>query len=295
MSKTVKIITLIIILSAGMFFSASLHAEEPVIDIKTSGYQGDAVFATIADPDSNIIGAAFWNNLEYKLFNKGPVLQAILSIPVEAAPGESSIKFLLTKDKGMDGYSSFEIIKTVNIKAKKFPAQYLTLSKTQKQNYHSKTKDDEDDILDARIMTYSNERLWKGNFTSPCRGPVVTQLGTRRYHNGEYYNFHKGIDIAAPQGAPVCAAGSGKVVFAKYIPVVYGNTIVVDHGQGVTSLYIHLSKMEVKENQDVKKNQLIGRVGATGTSSGPHLHWGLFVNGEAVNPQCFYNMPEEFK
>lgn len=269
---------------------APLQAE-PIVELQSLYRQGDVIFATIKGIDEKAAGTVSFLGNEYPFFNDGGYMRVILPIPVETKPGKAQIKFLIK-----NGENKTEIKKNIIVKSKKFPAQYLSLPAKQKQNYHSKTKDDEDDVLDAKIMTSSGKKLWSGNFLSPCKGPVVTVLGTRRFHNGEYYNYHKGTDIAAPQGAPVYAPGAGKVVFVKYIPAVYGKTIVIDHGWGITSLYLHLSKMEVKENETVKKGQVIARVGTTGTmGSGPHLHWGIFAFGETLNPQCFYDLPEEFK
>lgn len=263
----------------------------PDVSVKSSCLQSEAVFVSIKKPDGNLSGSVSFLDNEYIFFNDGSFLRAVVSIPVNAKTGLAQIKFNLK-----NGAEKIEIKKNITIKKKTFPAQYLTLPVQQKQNYHSKTKDDIDEVLDAKIMTCTEEKLWSGNFISPCKGAIVTVLGTQRYHNGKYYNFHKGTDIAAPAGAAVYAPGAGKVVFVKNIPIVYGKTIVIDHGWGITSLYLHLSKTEVKENDIVKKGQTIGRVGATGTvSSGPHLHWSIFAFGEAINPQCFYNLPEEFR
>lgn len=292
MKKIIILTFLILTFFAGAYAGAPAQ-DEPAIIVKSSCLQGDVIFVTIDGRNNNLTGEVFFLENEYKMFNTrvygNTPLQVILPIPVNAKAGKAEIKFSFNP-------GAVKVTKAITIKPKKFPAQYLSLPKVQKQNYHSKAKDDTDEILDAKIMTCTGKKLWSGNFAPPCKGATVTLLGTQRYHNGEYYNFHKGVDVAAPAGAPVYAPGAGKVVFTKNIPVVYGKTIVLDHGCGITSLYLHLSKIEVKENQEVKKGQLIGRVGSTGTAaSGPHLHWGMFVFGEAVEAQCFYNLPEEFR
>jgi len=291
MKKNILILMIIFTIGASGALAIAGGMPLPEVSVKSSCLQSEAVFVSIKNPEGNLSGSASFLGNEYTLFNDGEFLRVIMPILVKAKTGSAQIKFSLK-----NGNEIIEIKKNIIIKKKSFPSQYLTLPGWQKQNYHSKSKDDIDEILDAKIMTCTEKKLWSGNFISPCKGPIVTALGTQRYHNGEYYNFHKGVDIAAPTGAPVAAPGAGKVVFVKYIPAVYGNTIVIDHGCGITSLYLHLSKIEVKENEMVKKGQVIGRVGATGTaSSGPHLHWSIFAFGEGVNPQCFYNLPEEFR
>lgn len=294
-----KIITiLLLIITVGACHGMPSQAQ-PEISVKSSCLQSEAVFVSVKNTDGNLSGSVLFLGNEYAAFNDGGFLRVIAPIFVRAKTGLAQIKIVLKNNNnaaGTEPYPPLQIIRSIIVKKKTFHAQYLTLPAKQKQNYHSKTKDDIDEVLDAKIMTNTPKKLWSGNFISPCKGEIVTALGTQRYHNGEYYNFHKGTDIAAPAGAPVYASGAGKVVFVKDIPIVYGKTIVIDHGWGITSLYLHLSKIEAKENQIIKKGQIIGRVGATGTAaSGPHLHWSIFAFGEAVNPQCFYNLPEEFR
>src|SRR6185436_13659701 len=97
--------------------------------------------------------------------------------------------------------------------------------------------------------------------------------------------FHRGVDLRAGLGAPVHAAQAGKVALARYFSSFNdnGNVVFLDHGQGVVSAYLHLSKLLVKEGQAVSAGQAVGLVGSTGRSTGPHLHWSIFINGVAVD------------
>jgi hypothetical protein len=115
---------------------------------------------------------------------------------------------------------------------------------------------------------------------------ISSPFGVRRYINGRYTGFHKGVDFAAPEGTPVYAVLSGKVVLARNLTLP-GNTIVIDHGWGLMTLYAHLSKIEVKEGQFVKQGMEIGKVGSTGRSTGPHLHFGVYIHDIAVEPLDF--------
>jgi murein DD-endopeptidase MepM/ murein hydrolase activator NlpD len=99
-----------------------------------------------------------------------------------------------------------------------------------------------------------------------------------------YQYFHKGVDFSIPTGTPVKAMNSGKIIFAKSGLNVYGVAMVVDHGQGVTSCYFHLNKLLKKEGETVEKGEIIAESGATGWATGPHLHFGLYLQGEAVDP-----------
>ncbi len=120
----------------------------------------------------------------------------------------------------------------------------------------------------------------------PCEGPRSTTFGQRRIFNGQSRNPHNGMDIPAPEGAPVVAAGEAKVIdVGDYF--FSGNTVILDHGRGLLSLYAHLSAVEVVAGDRVATGARIGRVGATGRVTGPHLHFSVFLNSVAVDPGLF--------
>jgi murein DD-endopeptidase MepM/ murein hydrolase activator NlpD len=149
--------------------------------------------------------------------------------------------------------------------------------------------DYEFDRVAAFKRTVTPERLWNGTFLHPSDGPITTSFGVRRYYNGEWAEdyYHRGLDYAAPQGAPVVAAADGRVTLIGRVSEgfeLHGNTVGIDHGQGVTTIYLHLSRIDVREGQMVRAGEVIGGIGSTGISTGPHLHWGFYVNGEAVDP-----------
>jgi murein DD-endopeptidase MepM/ murein hydrolase activator NlpD len=109
-------------------------------------------------------------------------------------------------------------------------------------------------------------------------------FGVKRYYNGKFSgNYHKGIDQRSPQGRPIKAIADGQVILASSFHL-HGGTVGLDHGQGITSIYIHQSKLLVKPGQLVKQGDVIGHVGSTGFASGPHLHWGLYIHGTPVDP-----------
>ncbi|MGK7900282.1 MAG: M23 family metallopeptidase [Hormoscilla sp.] len=133
------------------------------------------------------------------------------------------------------------------------------------------------------------QKFWDGAFKRPHRGPVTTVFGVRRYYNGEFaFNYyHRGVDYAGETGSPVLAPAAGRVALVGLESrgfELHGNTIGIDHGQGVLSIFMHLNRVDVKEGDLVAAGQVIGGVGATGASTGPHLHWGLYVHGKSVDP-----------
>ncbi|HVF84576.1 MAG TPA: M23 family metallopeptidase [Abditibacteriaceae bacterium] len=126
--------------------------------------------------------------------------------------------------------------------------------------------------------------LWQGSWIMPTAGASSSAYGRRRYVNGRWWGQHNGADVKAPSGTPVRAANGGRIVLTEYLPTLRGNCIVVDHGCNVFSIYMHLSKSLVTVGQSVGRGQVIGRVGATGFATGPHLHWEVRVGWEPVDP-----------
>jgi lysostaphin len=133
------------------------------------------------------------------------------------------------------------------------------------------------------------DKMWDGKFIAPNKGATGSPYGVRRYYNGVFANdyYHRGLDYKGGYGSPVVSPAGGKVALVGYEKQgfrVHGNVVGVDHGQGVVSIFLHLSRINVKEGQILEAGDIIGAIGSTGASTGPHLHWGLYVNGAAVDP-----------
>ena len=129
----------------------------------------------------------------------------------------------------------------------------------------------------------TGEKLWEGSFIHPVEGEVSGRFGVKRILNGQPRSPHSGEDFKAPQGTPVQVSNTGRVVMTgDYF--FSGRSIIVDHGLGCYSMYFHLHEIMVKPGDRVEKGAIIGLVGATGRATGPHLHWGIRINGARVNP-----------
>ncbi|MDN5332022.1 MAG: hypothetical protein PWP45_1247 [Tepidanaerobacteraceae bacterium] len=133
-----------------------------------------------------------------------------------------------------------------------------------------------------------NKRLAATPSIWPVQGRITSRFGYRRSPFGKSTEFHDGIDIAAPYGSAVKATADGRVTFAGY-RAGYGYTVEISHGYGCETAYSHLSKISVREGQYVNKGQTIGKVGSSGRSTGPHVHYMVKVNGSLVNPEKFLN------
>ncbi|MGQ4646725.1 peptidoglycan DD-metalloendopeptidase family protein [Lyngbya aestuarii] len=133
------------------------------------------------------------------------------------------------------------------------------------------------------------QKFWSGSFLKPSSGRVSTVFGVRRYYNGVFADdyYHRGVDYAAGTGSVVVAPAAGKVALVGRVSEgfrLHGNTVGIDHGQGVLSIMLHLNQIDVKQGDFVQAGQRIGTVGSTGAATGPHLHWGLYVQGQSIDP-----------
>ncbi len=149
--------------------------------------------------------------------------------------------------------------------------------------------DFEFDRVDAFKQTVSPEKLWAGPLLRPSNGDITTIYGVRRYYNGVFAQdyYHRGVDYADDVGTPIKAPAAGRVGLVGREAdgfAINGNCVGLDHGQGLTSMYLHLSKIYVKPGDQVQAGQTIGALGGTGAATGPHLHWGLYVHGQSIDP-----------
>ena len=216
-----------------------------------------------------------WQNKTVPAFRSGDGWVAILGVDLDAEPGEHRAKVVGTDT---------EI--TVDVVAKKFPTaqvsvddRFVNLSKADLERSARESK--ETDAIYERITT---DIVPDEAFTIPITGDTSgTNFGERRVLNGQPRAPHSGADLKASTGTPVHAANRGRVVLAKSL-FFTGNTVILDHGVGIYSLYAHLSRIDVKDGDIVKNGQVVGLVGATGRVTAPHLHWGMRVQGARVNP-----------
>ncbi|HEX4169464.1 MAG TPA: M23 family metallopeptidase [Bryobacteraceae bacterium] len=143
---------------------------------------------------------------------------------------------------------------------------------------------DERDTVSTFLKEVSPVRYWTEPFETPIPGCVTSPFGVTRLNNGKLTgDFHAGLDQRGPFGSPIHAVTDGVVKVVQQFSL-HGGTVAIDHGQGLESMYLHMSKFKAKEGQAVKKGDVIGYVGSTGRSTGPHLHWALYVYGEPVSP-----------
>lgn len=133
--------------------------------------------------------------------------------------------------------------------------------------------------------TRADGNWFRQEFIWPATGPISGVFGSQRYYNGEPRRPHYGVDVAAPTGTPIVAPAGGVVTLADMDMYFEGGLVFLDHGQGVTSLMMHMSRIDVKAGDRVEQGDVLGAVGGTGRATGPHLHWGLYWRGAWLDPQ----------
>ena len=141
----------------------------------------------------------------------------------------------------------------------------------------------ESELLSQIYDIFTLQWYGEGPFIIPSEGEANDNFGERRIFNNEPRSPHSGVDISSPHGAPVKASNSGMVALAKNLYFA-GNTVIIDHGLGVFTSYLHFSKILAKRGDMVRKGDIIGEIGATGRVTGPHLHWGVKVSGSRIDP-----------
>ena len=206
---------------------------------------------------------------------------AVAGIPLDQAPGAAELTVTLAD--GSTREVAFEVGE----------ADYATQRLTVPNRRHV-TPDPADlerigrerEIIDAALARFSETATPALAFDPPVPGRRSSSFGLRRFFNGQPRSPHKGMDIAAAQGTPITTPLPGRVL-ATGDYFFNGNTVIVDHGQGLITLYCHLERIDVAEGEELAAGAGLGTVGATGRVTGPHLHWGVYLNGTAVDPSLF--------
>lgn len=208
-------------------------------------------------------------------------LHGLIGVDLEKPPGKYDWT-VSWKNKAGEVVACSE---TVTVKTGKFPTEQLKVEKqfVEPDPEQQKRAEEDQKKMKAIYETVTPEQLWDGAFHLPLKDVTTGgNFGRRRILNGQARSPHAGVDFPAMKGTPVFAAQRGKVVLAEEL-YYSGNTIVIDHGYGIYTLYAHLSEIDAKPGETVKSNVEIGKVGATGRVTGPHLHWGLTVEHARVN------------
>jgi murein DD-endopeptidase MepM/ murein hydrolase activator NlpD len=210
--------------------------------------------------------------------------KAVVGLSLSLAPG----KHLLRVENAQDVHEL-----PVTVSSKKYPAQHLTL-KDQRQvdpSAEDLVRIAQDKlIIERAFASWSESPVPALRFSLPANGRLSSGFGLRRYFNGQARAPHSGLDIAAPLGTPVTAPAPATVI-ATGDYFFNGKTVFLDHGQGVISMYNHLNRVSVMPGTKLERGEVIGEIGLTGRTTGPHLHWTVSLNNTRVDPALFVEIP----
>ncbi len=230
---------------------------------------------------TQVEGEWLGRKLEFFRGQNGQAWFALTGVDVEAPVGPSTLHLTMHGSGGRP----VDLSRTLEI----HPAHYRTGSLTVAPKFVEPDAESLQEIkaeaeLKKNIFAVSAaEPLWSSSFRAPVSAPPTDSFGTRRMFNGKLASIHKGMDFRAATGTPVHAANSGLVVLAR--PLYYeGNCVVIDHGFGLYTISMHLSRIDVKEGQSVATGEMLGLSGATGRVTGPHLHWAVRWRDAYLDP-----------
>ena len=279
-----RLSVMLVILFASIFplnFFPHVQGLPAGIQGQLSGKQGDVLVVTLpvnGHPE-NVVGHLL--NREIIFFPVGKNEYAgLLGLDMQDKPGHHTLTIDLTYPDHKDRQSVKVFLMKGDFKVQhlKLPKKMVDLDKKTLARVKKEKKE-----LHHAFETVLPEPLWNSTFIEPVHGRISGRFGSRRFINGQARSPHSGEDIAAPDGTPVVAMNSG-VVRLTMDHFFTGKGVVLDHGLGLFSMYFHLSEVDVTEGHKVEKGQPIGKVGATGRATGPHLHWGVRLNGSRIDP-----------
>jgi murein DD-endopeptidase MepM/ murein hydrolase activator NlpD len=238
--------------------------------------QGDVVRIDVAgDADGPISGTIFGSDLSFSFDGANSRWSAIAGVDLETKPGQ----YRLRVDRGDVGAS-----RLVQVHARQFRVRRLRVPETfVNPPPEALVQIDHDSKALAAAYAQRTPRRWSGAFGLPVDGAPTSNFGTRSYYNGRVRSPHAGVDFTSEPGTPIRASNHGTVALAA--PLYFtGNTVIIDHGARLFSVFAHLSEFQVKAGDVVMPDTIVGLVGATGRVTGPHLHWSVRLNGARVDP-----------
>jgi murein DD-endopeptidase MepM/ murein hydrolase activator NlpD len=244
---------------------------------------GDVLKLDIRPPDGITMVTARWSDRDVPLVRQADgTWRGLFGIDAEMAPGPKVLALRGTRPTGpaVEGTHTFDVApKAVRTRRIRVNPKFVDPPKSAWPRIQEETE-----LLNALFRKPpSPERLWTLNAVRPVEGVAVSGFGVRSVLNGQPRGPHNGLDLAAVTGTPVYAPTPAVVVYAR--PFYYsGNTVILDHGHGLFSTMAHLSVIDVKEGAPVTQGALLGKVGATGRVTGPHLHWAVRLHGDRVDP-----------
>lgn len=241
--------------------------------------------AVLALPEGPQIPSASYNQKPVMVLRDQDTWKAVVGIGLKEKPGTKILQ-------GQSNGKAFEL--SFEIKDKEYESQYLTIKNKRQVNPNEqdlkRIRQDRKE-MDTALSLFTPTDSMSLTFQVPVTGRQSSSFGLRRFFNQQPRNPHSGMDIAAPEGTPIVAPAAG-VVAATGDYFFNGNTVLIDHGLGLVTMYCHLSEISVKPGDRLDPGEPLGLVGATGRVTGAHLHWGVSLNRAMVDPALFLGVSQ---
>jgi hypothetical protein len=284
MAKTLLGVQIAIFLTISTLQGISQQADSVTWEPRDLANGSPALFVVKTSATSAVSGQ--WQSHPLSFFYANNSWYALAGVDVEVAPGSYPLTIEI---KDADG-NPRTLHRSITLTAAPYKEVPLTVPEKfiQPDAEAQKTIAADKIVKDKVFAASASHPMWSGRFSPPLHvAPRTDSFGTRRVFNGSLASVHRGLDYRAKPGTPVAAVNAGRVVLAR--PLYYeGNCVIIDHGLGVMTLYMHLSKFKVAEGTQVKRGQVIALSGGTGRATGPHLHLGLRWQGAYLDPAKLY-------
>ncbi len=267
-----------------IFTPATAQTSEVQVSHRERSLQpGEIVLLTVQGRMSlrEVSGSAFGRTVSFHREASDDSWVGLAGIDLDTLPGSKTVSIEAVDSSGRRLQKQLALV----VKKKAFPTRRLTVDAKYVTPPAAVMKRIRRESLEVSgiFKTNTAKTLWDGWFARPVPGILISSFGKRSILNGKPRSPHGGVDLRAAEGTPIKAPNGGRVVLAKNL-YFSGNTVILDHGQGLYSYFGHLSRFAVKEGDSVSREQVVGYAGATGRVSGPHLHWSVRLHGARVDP-----------
>jgi murein DD-endopeptidase MepM/ murein hydrolase activator NlpD len=266
-----------------------------VIDEPTRLVNGTPVLFRVTTPKAVRVLTGTWlgHEITFSFDATSKTWFALAGVGQETKPGTYPLELHAESSSGRTAGQplSLSFEKKIRVERQRYPRVLLKVP----GRYTAPSPEDQREIAQDKdtkaeaFKTVSAGREWKGSFVAPVDAAISDVFGVERVFNGSVQSTHQGLDFRVPSGTSVGAANRGHVILARAL-FFEGNCVMIDHGQGLLTLYLHLSKFSVKEGEDVSKGQEIGLSGGTGRATGPHLHLAVRWQGVYLDPQTLLKL-----
>lgn len=231
-------------------------------------------------PEDSAYGLSFdFAGSAAAIYHAGGLVYALIAISSDCKPGIYELSLLV------DGQSNNENLKiAIDIRDKEFSFSRFSMPADRTAGWTAERLAEDREKIRVARDTSEPYPLWRNSFFLPLEGKITSQFGAVRVINNNPPRRHSGLDIGGPEGTPILATNSGIVRLAEFL-LSGGNTVIIDHGMGLSSTYMHLESINVATGEKVEGGKVIGTLGMTGYATGPHLHWEVNIGQYAVNPE----------